>query len=602
MKFLNKKILFGISCFLFFSFLFSTVDATQSLVQLSFTEGRSFHPQLAVIENNVYAVWTDDSTGNKEIFFSKSSDGGLNFQKEINLSNNNGTSAFPRMEIDDDRIFVTWYDYSLGKSEIFLSRSIDNGNTFETSIISNNAGVSYNPWIRSDGKNVYAVWNDETPHMANINVEGPENVDIVLGDLEILFAASHDGGETFDVFNLSNSKYSVSWDPRIVLSGENIYVVWNETITNGDEIFFSMSSDYGTTFSKPLNISISSIPSTGAGIQVLENNIYIIWSEAGGIFFSNSDDGGISFSKPVRISSEGQGSGLTRDTQMVVSGSDVFVVWYDNEVNYGVFLAKSNDKGNTFGEPVKIADFQYPLDAQIASYQDDIHIIANQISDGSHIFLRSSHDGGKSFGSIEKLSEGHEDSSLSVLGPQIVTAENKVYIVFESKRQEISDLYLKIIDKEHTLEKGTLLLKTSEETIEILVDFGGDLPDIEKQTSFQIQFIDPDSDSLIEDVHYSFEIVDSEGNTVVSNHNQLALDGQDVQNVQFPKSGSATINIDVIGTGSNQPYETKFSGQTSAVITVVPEFPVSVLGIVILVSSMAIILSKLSNNQLKIRY
>ncbi len=599
MEILSNKGFCAAIIFLLFSVLVTSIHAELTTIQVSNTNGQSFHPQLAVIENNVYAVWTDDSIGNKEIFFSKSSDGGLNFQKEINLSNNNGTSAFPRMEIADGKIFVTWYDYSLGKSEIFLSRSLDNGNTFETSIISNNAGASYNPWIRSDGKNVYAVWNDETPHMANINVEGPENVDVVLGDLEILIATSHDAGETFDVFNLSDSKDSVSWDPRIILSGENVYVVWNETTANGDEIFFSMSTDNGTTFSKPINISISNTPSTGAGIQVLENNIYIIWSEAGDIFFSTSDDNGISFSKPVRISSAGQGSGLTRDTQMVVLGSDVFVVFYDNNVNYGVFLAKSNDKGKTFSEPVKIAGFQYSLDAQIASSSDDIHIIANQISDGSHVFLRSSHDGGQSFGSIEKLSEGHEDSSLSVLGPQIVTAENKVYIVFESKMQEVSNLYLAVIDKEPSLEKRTLLLKTPGETINILVNFGEDLPDIEKQTSFQIQFIDPDTGALIENVNYSFEIVDFEGNTILNNQNQLAIDGRDVQNVQFPKTGSATISIDVIGAGSNEPYETKFSGNTSAVVSVVPEFPIGVLGIIILVLSGVIILSKMTTFQLK---
>jgi hypothetical protein len=601
MKFLNKKILFGMTSILFFSFMYTTVDATPTQVQLSHTEGLSYNPQLAVNENNVYAVWTDDSPGNKEIFFSKSTDGGLTFEKSINLSNNNGTSAFPRMDVFDGKIFVTWYDYSLGKSEIFLARSLDDGITFETSIVSNNAGASYNPWIRTDGKNVYVVWNDETPHMAKINVEGPENVDIVLGDLEILIATSNDEGETFDVFNLSNSKDSVSWDPRIFLLGEKVYVVWNETTRNGDEIFFSMSSDSGDTFSTPINISVSNAPSTAAGIQVLEDNIYIIWVEAGNIFFSTSDDGGISFSQPVRISLSGGTSEMTRDTQMIVSNSDVFVVWYDKVKNKGVFLSKSNDYGKTFGEPVIIADFSYSLDAQIASNGDSINIISNQISDDSHIFLRSSNDGGKNFASLEKLSEGHDDSSLSVLGPQIVTTDNKIYIVFESKRQDASDLYLKIIDIENTLDNGYLLLKTPEEAIEIKVNFGEDLPDIEKQTTFQLQFIDPETDSLIENVHYSFEITNSSGYIVQSNQNQLADDGIDIQNVKFLKSGSVTIKIDVIGTGNNEPYETKFSGSTSAVITVVPEFPISAIGILILISSMALVLGKLPLKQLKIR-
>ena len=594
MEILSNKGFCAAIIFLLFSVLVTSIHAELTTVQVSNTNGQSYNPQLAVSGDIIYVVWTDDSSGNKEIFFSKSSDGGLNFQKEINLSNNNGTSAFPRMDVSDGKIFVTWYDYSLGKSEIFFSRSLDDGKTFETSIISNNAGASYNPWIRTDGKNVYAVWNDESPHMLNINVEGPENVDIVLGDLEILIATSHDSGETFDVFNLSNSKDSVSWDPRIILSGDNVYVVWNETTTNGDEIFFSMSRDNGTTFSTPINISISNIPSTGAGIQVSEDNVYIIWSEAGDIFFSTSDDG-ISFSKPERISSEGGSSGLTRDTQMVVSESDVFVVFYDNSVNYGVFLSQSNDEGKTFGEPVKIANFQYSLDAQVASYSDEIHIIANQISDGSHIFLRSSHDGGKSFGSIEKISKGHEDTSLSVLGPQIVTAENKVYIVFESKRHESSNLYLAVIDKEPSLEKGTLLLKTPEETIDILVDFGDSQPGIENKTSFQIEFLDHQSGELLENVNYSFEVFDSQGTQIYTSQNQLAQDGKAIQDVQFPKAGSVTIKINVIGADSNQPNEISYTGDATAVITVVPEFPFGILGIMGVVLGISLIISKVSH-------
>lgn len=597
LKILKNKTLLGIVIYFCIQFLFQSVYAEHTTAQLSFTEGQSFNPQLAVFENNIYAVWTDNTTGNKEIFFSKSFDGGMNFEKEINLSYNNGTSAFPRMEVVDGKIFVTWYDYSLGKSEIYLAHSNDDGNTFETNVISNNAGASYNPWIKTDGKNVYVVWNDETPYMVNVNVKGPENVDVVLGDLDILIATSHDGGETYDVFNLSDSKDNVSWDPRIAISGNNVYVVWNETTINGDEIFFSMSSDNGDTFSKPINISVSNIPSTGAGIQVSENNIYIIWSEAGEIFFSASNNNGISFSIPQRISSEVKGSGLTRDAQMVVSGTDVFVVWYSNNDKNGVFLSKIMDKGKNIAEPIKIADFSYSLDAQIASYNNDIHIIANQVSDGSHIFLRSSHDGANRFGSLEKLSEGHDDSELSVLGPQIAASENKIYVVFESKRQDESNLYLAIVDKKPSVRSDSLVLQTPEKTIDVLVDFGEDLPDIDSQTTFQIEFIDHETGNLLENVTYSFEIIHSDGTKIVSNPNQLAHQGKGTQTVQFPKDGSATIKISVIGADGSQPT-VKYAGEASAVVTVVPEFPVGVLSIVVLVTSAVIIQNRLLSSKL----
>src|SRR3990172_11033526 len=62
-------------------------------INLSNTEGESYRPQILVKENNVYAIWQDDSVGKGDIFFSSSSNGGLSFSPVVNLSDNEGTSA-----------------------------------------------------------------------------------------------------------------------------------------------------------------------------------------------------------------------------------------------------------------------------------------------------------------------------------------------------------------------------------------------------------------------------------------------------------------------------------------------------------------------------
>src|SRR3972149_1512931 len=316
----SQKILVYLVIGLCSSFFFLHVEADKGdIVQVSSTKGESYRPQLMVVDNSVYLVWTDTSPGNNDIFFSKSTNGAMNFENIINLSKNNG--------------------------------------------------VSFNPWIRVNENNVYIVWNDESPHLPpNIHRDAGD-IDVFLGDLDILIATSHDGGSKFDVSNLSNSQ-GMSSNPRIAVSGNNVYVVWNEETMAGYEIFFSKSTDNGKTFSEPINVSKSDAESLDAGLPGSGGNVYIVWHEStqdtSDIFFAASDNDGLSFGLPINLSTMEGIPSLTRDTQMVASGNNIFVVWYNQNINNGIFLAKSSDGGRTFGAPINLNDFNNAEFAQIA--------------------------------------------------------------------------------------------------------------------------------------------------------------------------------------------------------------------------------------------
>ena len=66
-------------------------------VNLSLNAGHSEIPQIVTSEDNVYLVWVDDSSGNRDIFFRKSIDNGETFGNTINLSNNTGGSLDPKI-------------------------------------------------------------------------------------------------------------------------------------------------------------------------------------------------------------------------------------------------------------------------------------------------------------------------------------------------------------------------------------------------------------------------------------------------------------------------------------------------------------------------
>ena len=52
-----------------------------------------------------------------------------------NLSNNNGHSELPQVTASGNNVYVVWLDDTPGSRDVFLRRSTDGGNTFDTKII-----------------------------------------------------------------------------------------------------------------------------------------------------------------------------------------------------------------------------------------------------------------------------------------------------------------------------------------------------------------------------------------------------------------------------------------------------------------------------------
>jgi hypothetical protein len=126
--------------------------------------------------NSVYVVWshknnidfdpfdTTNQTQTYDVFFTRSIDRGDTFRKPINLSNDPSNSQNAALAVSrNDGIYVAWTDNFIGTYEVFFTKSMDGGNTFSTvMVISSNVARALSPSISANGNNVYAVWNDDT--------------------------------------------------------------------------------------------------------------------------------------------------------------------------------------------------------------------------------------------------------------------------------------------------------------------------------------------------------------------------------------------------------------------------------------------------------
>ena len=93
-------------------------------------------------DKNVYVTWWTNKSGDWEVFFKASTDGGKTFGPKINLSNSKGiVSENAQVAAAANNVYVTWWERAnLTSNEPVMRISNDNGKTFgEKIMLSNNA-------------------------------------------------------------------------------------------------------------------------------------------------------------------------------------------------------------------------------------------------------------------------------------------------------------------------------------------------------------------------------------------------------------------------------------------------------------------------------
>ena len=91
--------------------------------------------------DNLYIVWPDNKTGNWELFFTKSENGGATFETPFNISNNTSFSANATILSHENHISVTWWDNKTGVIEPFVRSSHDFGDSFNAPLMLNISSI-----------------------------------------------------------------------------------------------------------------------------------------------------------------------------------------------------------------------------------------------------------------------------------------------------------------------------------------------------------------------------------------------------------------------------------------------------------------------------
>ena len=87
---------------------------------------------------NLLISWADNRTGNWEIFFTKSLDNGKTFEDSINVSTSpNGRSDNVEIVSKKDNIYITFWDNKTGEIAPYIVVSDNQGQTFSPPLLLN---------------------------------------------------------------------------------------------------------------------------------------------------------------------------------------------------------------------------------------------------------------------------------------------------------------------------------------------------------------------------------------------------------------------------------------------------------------------------------
>ena len=286
--------------------------------------------------------------------------------------------------------------------------------------VSNNSDYSLTPQVAVDAAgNIYAVWEDDTANNSNI-----------------LFSRSTDGGVTFSVpRNLSNSS-GWSFGPRLLVDSHGgINIVWVDPTPGNQDIFFSHSTDGGTSFSIPQNLS-NDAPNSGNPQMAADasGNVYVVWESDDitfGVLFSHSTDGGATFAKPINLATITTGS---YGPQIAVGADGSINVAWEDDFNFqsDISFSRSTDKGATFSTPKNLSSNSgNSFAAQIAvDLSGNIDVVWVDDTPGNYAILYSrSVDQGANFSSAKNLSNNLGTSANPQIG---VDANGGTYVIWQS--------------------------------------------------------------------------------------------------------------------------------------------------------------------------
>ena len=201
--------------------------------QLTTYSGRDVDPHITqLIDGRIWVIWHRDFEGNFDLFYKTSSDNGVSWSDEERLTTNPSWDICPSItQTWDGMIWVVWSSYRTGDFEIFYKTSSDNGLSWsdDTQLTLDTKKFDERPSvIQAVDGSIWVVWSS-----------GSE----VKTD-DVYYKTSLDYGETWsESIQLTFDRKDDTGPSIVNIYPRTIWVFWASYRTDDFEIFYKISDE-----------------------------------------------------------------------------------------------------------------------------------------------------------------------------------------------------------------------------------------------------------------------------------------------------------------------------------------------------------------------
>jgi len=312
----------------------------------------------------------------------------MEFGSDVLVTGNGNRQENPCVAVNaGGTIFVVWQDdrnNAGSTSDIFFAKSTDNGSTFSTASRLDDA----------------AAFTDQVMPRLTVDSSGKLHAvwtDARLGASRIYYSNSTDNGTTWSGNVQVNASAAGSQvQPSVAVdSSNNIYVVW-EDLRSGYHIYMSKSTNGGTSFGAAAKLDSSSGQARYPAIGIAPNdNLTVAWQDSRNsnwdVFLVTSTDSGSSFGSEVNATKDTSGSAQTLPRLSADSKSNINLVWNDNRFSNNTVMWSTTSDGKTFtATPVNDTDtgISTPQAASVAVDSGDIARVVWQDKRSGSVYNR----------------------------------------------------------------------------------------------------------------------------------------------------------------------------------------------------------------------
>jgi hypothetical protein len=287
----------------------------------------SRYPCVAVSGSVVHIVWGDERITNNEIYYKRSTDGGIAWGEDILLSYGSSFVAnYPSLSVSGSNVHVVWLE-----DQILYNHSTDGGVTWATATsLTNTTSVFWSPSISSSGSKIHITWRDERD-----------------GNNEIYYKRSTDGGISWGIDTRLTNNSAFSFNPSLVASDSVVHVVWFDDRDGNYDIYYKRSTNSGLNWEADARLTNNAGNSETPTISVSGSIVNVVWRDDrdsnSEIYYKRSTDGGTSWAEDTRLTNNISSS---EAPSVSGSGSSVHVVWHDNRDGNPEIYYKSDPTGN----------------------------------------------------------------------------------------------------------------------------------------------------------------------------------------------------------------------------------------------------------------